>query len=111
MANSTQYKDTTFGIGDMVTVRYRIKESENKERIQPFQGIVLKIRGMGNENRMITVRKMSHSGIGVERIFPLMSPFINDIEVDKRSSYSKARAYFIRNLSQLKLRKRIYRNK
>jgi large subunit ribosomal protein L19 len=58
---------------------------------------------------MITVRKISKSGTGVERIFPMSSPFIADIKVEKKSTFSKARAYFVRDLSQKKIRQKLYR--
>lgn len=111
MANAITYKDTTLSIGDTVAVDYRIKESEDKERIQQFAGIILKIRGNSDATRMMTVRKISKSGIGVERIFPLASPFIADIKVDKKSDYRKARAYFVRDLSNKKTRQKLYSNK
>lgn len=109
MANSITYKDISFTIGDTVSVGYKIKESDNKERIQEFSGIVLKIRGATPETKMITVRKISKSGTGVERIFPMSSPFIADIKVEKKSTFSKARAYFVRDLSQKKIRQKLYR--
>jgi large subunit ribosomal protein L19 len=110
MANSISFKDKLLTIGDTICVDYKILEAENKERIQEFSGIVLKIRGATPETKMITVRKISKSGTGVERIFPLSSPFISDIRVEKRSLFSKARAYFVRDLSQKKIRQRLYKN-
>ena len=111
MANAINYKETSLGIGDTVAVDYKIKEAENKERIQQFSGIIIKIKGDSDATRMITVRKWSKSGTGVERIFPLFSPFIADIKVEKRSDFNKARAYFIRDLSNKKLRHKLYRTK
>ena len=108
MANAILYKEISIGIGDSVAVDYRIKESDDKERIQQFAGIILKIRGNTDATRMITVRKISKSGIGVERIFPLASPFIADIKLEKKSSFQKARAYFIRDLSGKKMRQKLY---
>ena len=70
----------TFKAGDTITVHYKIKEG-NKERIQNFQGVVLQRSGKGI-NATFTVRKIS-GNIGVERIFPLSSPFIDKIEVNK----------------------------
>jgi len=109
MANSIAFKDKTLSIGDTVGVDYRILEGEGKERIQQFSGIILKIRGKDDASRMITVRKISKSGVGVERIFPLSSPFIADISVKKKSMFSKARAYFVRDLSDKKTRQKLYK--
>ncbi len=69
-----------FGPGDTVTVSYRIKEG-NKERIQQYRGVVIRINGSEDKKRF-TVRKVS-DGIGVERIFPIESPFIESITVNK----------------------------
>lgn len=111
MANSIKYKDAMITIGDTVDLDYKIIEGENKERIQQFSGIAIKIKGDSDETRMITLRKISKSGIGVERIFPLASPFIDKIVISKKSSFSKSRAYFIRNLSQKSLRQKLYGQK
>lgn len=111
MANAIQYKDMSLTIGDTIAVDYRIKESDDKERIQQFSGILLKIRGGSEVNRMITVRKTSKSGIGVERIFPLASPLISAISIEKKSDFNKARAYFVRDLSNKKTRQKLYSNK
>jgi large subunit ribosomal protein L19 len=69
----------------------------------------MKIKGADVANRMITVRKMSKTGVGIERIFPVSSPFIADITLDKASNYKKARLYFIRDLSGQKLRRKLYK--
>lgn len=108
MANTIKYKDTNISVGDTIGVEYKIKESDDKERIQEFSGIVLKIKGDSDAKRMITVRKISKSGIGVERIFPLASPFIADIKLQKESHYTKSRAYFIRDISGKKVRQKLY---
>lgn len=110
MANSFKYKEDQFRIGDTVKVTYKIQEG-NKERAQAFSGILIKIRGNSVENRMITVRKLSKSGIGIERILPLQSPYITDIQPVKRTSYARAKLYFIRDLSEQKLRQKIYRSR
>ena len=83
-----------FKAGDRVTVHYKIKEG-NKERIQLFQGDVLQRRNSGIDE-MFTVRKISN-GVGVERIFPLHSPFIEKIEVNRRGKVRRARIFYLRN--------------
>lgn len=108
MANSFTYKDQELAVGDIVTVNYRIKEGD-KERQQLFEGILIKITGNTKNNKMITVRKISNSGIGVERIIPVESPFLTDIKLNKKSNYTKSKLYFIRNLSGQQLRYRLYR--
>ena len=82
-----------FGAGDNITVYYKIKEG-NKERIQPFQGVVLQRRGQG-ATETFTVRKMSGS-IGVERVFPTHSPFIEKIKVNRRGAVRRARIFYLR---------------
>ncbi|MDX1284697.1 MAG: 50S ribosomal protein L19 [Draconibacterium sp.] len=90
-----------FGAGDTITVSYKIKEG-NKERIQNFRGVVIQLRGQGN-TKTFTIRKMS-GNIGVERIFPLYSPFIESIEVNKHGSVRRKRIYYLRGLTGKKAR-------
>jgi large subunit ribosomal protein L19 len=90
-----------FGAGDTITVKYRIVEGA-KERIQNFQGVVLQVSGKG-VNKMFTVRKISNN-IGVERIFPITSPFIDGIEVNKRGKVRRARILYFRKLKGKKAR-------
>ena len=90
-----------FGAGDTVTVQYKIKEGD-KERIQSFQGVVLQRRGEGG-TETFTVRKVS-GNIGVERIFPVGSPFIEDIAVNKRGAVRRARIFYFRELRGKKAR-------
>ena len=108
MANSIKYKEIQLSVGDTITVNYKIKEGD-KERQQLFQGILLKISGNTPETRMITVRKISNTGLGVERVIPLISPHLTDISLEKKSLYTKSKLYFIRNLSGQQLRYRLYR--
>ena len=82
-----------FGAGDTITVSYKIKEG-NKERIQQFQGVVLQRRGTG-ATETFTVRKMS-GNVGVERIFPISSPFIDEIALNKKGSVRRARIFYFR---------------
>lgn len=83
--------------GDTITVTYRIKEGD-KERLQKFRGVVLQISGATPFTKTFTVRKIS-SGVGVERIFPFQSPFIDSIEVNKVGHVRRARIFYLRNLS------------
>jgi len=90
-----------FGAGDTIVVYYKIIEG-NKERVQPFQGTVIQIRGE-KEVKTFTVRKIS-GGIGVERIFPYNSPKIDKIEVKKRGKVRRARIFYLRELRGKKAR-------
>ena len=83
-------------IGDTVRVHTRIREGE-KERIQVFEGIVIRYR-KGGVRASITVRKVSH-GVGVERIFPLAATSIAKIEVKAHGQVRRAKLYYLRNLS------------
>lgn len=86
----------SFNSGDTITVAYRIKEG-NKERIQQYRGVVIRISGHGTKKRF-TVRKIA-DGVGVERIFPIESPFIDSITVNKLGRVRRARLYYLRNLT------------
>lgn len=84
-----------FNAGDTVNVHYRVREGE-KERIQQYQGVVINMRGSGS-NKTFIVRKMS-GNIGVERIFPLYSPFIAKIEVKKEGKVRRSKLFYLREL-------------
>lgn len=90
-----------FKAGDTITVFYKIIEG-TKERIQQYQGVVLQRKGIAS-SQTFTVRKISN-GIGVERIFPLFSPKIDKIVVDKRGIVRRARIFYLRNISGKKAR-------
>ena len=90
-----------FNSGDTITVAYKIIEG-SKERIQLYRGVVIKISGHGDKKRF-TVRKMSGT-IGVERIFPIESPNIDSIEVNKRGKVRRAKLYYLRKLTGKKAR-------
>ncbi|KKQ24044.1 MAG: 50S ribosomal protein L19 [Candidatus Roizmanbacteria bacterium GW2011_GWC1_37_12] len=110
MANLLSYKDKQFKVGDTLSIHYKIKEGD-KERIQIFKGILLKIKGDTPETRMFTVRKITKSGDGVERIIALSSPYIQDIVSLKKTSYKRSKAYFIRGLTEQEIRTKLYHTK
>lgn len=98
-SKKTEYP--AFKPGDTITVHYKIKEG-NKERIQQFQGVVIRRSGEGTKETF-TVRKMS-GNVGVERIFPLVSPFIDKIEVNKKGMVRRSRIFYLRDLTGKKAR-------
>lgn len=100
-AFATRKEHPAFKSGDTVTISYRIKEG-NKERIQQYRGVVIRISGEGDKKRF-TVRKMSEN-VGVERIFPIESPFIEQIVVNKVGKVRRSKLYYLRNLTGKKAR-------
>lgn len=100
-ATGKEGKFPKFKAGDTITVAYRIVEG-NKERVQLYRGVVIKICGHG-DNRRFTVRKMSGT-VGVERIFPINSPAIDNIEVNKIGKVRRAKLYYLRKLTGKKAR-------
>ncbi len=91
-----------FKAGDTITVTYKIKEGD-KERLQKFKGTVIQLRGASANTRTFTIRKIS-SGVGVERIFPFESPFIESIELNKIGKVRRARIFYLRALAGKKAR-------
>jgi large subunit ribosomal protein L19 len=85
-----------FKAGDTVTVHYKIKEGE-KERVQQYQGVVIQ-RNSSGITETFTVRKMSNS-VGVERVFPVHSPFIDKVEINKVAVVRRARLFYLRGLT------------
>ena len=85
-----------FAPGDTVRVHVRIKESETKERLQAFEGVVISKKGRAS-SATFTVRRVSF-GVGIERIFPLHSPTISSIEVVGKGKVRRARLYYLRDL-------------
>ncbi len=85
-----------FSVGDTVRVYFRIVEG-NKERVQPFEGVVIKFSG-AMHRRTFTVRRIT-GGIGVERTFPLYSPRLEKVEVRRRGKVRRAKLYYLRGLS------------
>ena len=100
-AFATGKKFPEFKAGDTITVAYKIVEG-TKERIQLYRGVVIKISGHGDKKRF-TVRKMSGT-VGVERIFPIESPAIDSIEVNKHGKVRRAKLYYLRALTGKKAR-------
>lgn len=111
MANIIAYNGKSLRIGDTIDVHYKLLEKEEvsgkakkekkeevRERIQIFEGILIAIKG-SNESRMITVRRIGTGAIGVERIFPLDSPWIKDITVKKSAKVRRAKLYYLRELT------------
>ncbi|WP_176466195.1 50S ribosomal protein L19 [Aliifodinibius salipaludis] len=83
-----------FKTGDTVVVHYRVREGD-KERIQKFEGLVISRRGTG-ANQTFMVRKISAGNIGVERIFPLHSPFVAKIELKRQGDIKRSKLYYLR---------------
>lgn len=94
-------KHPEFGAGDTINVHYRITEGD-KSRIQQFRGVVIQLKGSGL-TKMFTVRKIS-SGVGVERIFPMHSPNVEQIDVIKKGKVRRARIFYQRERSGKKAR-------
>ncbi len=90
--------------GDVVKVYRKIKEGKNKERIQVFEGMIISIKGKQSSSPMITVRKVSKGGYGVEIIIPINSPNIDKVELIKRAKVRRSKLYYTRDKSAKALR-------
>jgi len=100
--NETLRRDLPpFKVGDTVAVHVKVREGD-KERIQVFQGLVIRRRG-GGVGETFTVRKIS-SGVGVERVFPVQSPLVTRVDIKSRGYVRRARLYYLRDLSGKKAR-------
>jgi large subunit ribosomal protein L19 len=100
--NETLRRDLPpFKVGDTVAVHVKVREGD-KERIQVFQGLVIRRRG-GGVGETFTVRKIS-SGVGVERVFPVQSPLVTKVDIKSRGYVRRARLYYLRDLSGKKAR-------
>lgn len=97
MANSFTYQDQTINVGDTVSVHQKIVE-EDKSRNQIFTGIIIAVSG-SSEQRLFTVRKISTNSIGVERIFPVNSPNLTQIEVKTKGHVKRSKLYYLRDRS------------
>lgn len=99
MALRIKHKSQEFGIGDRVKVSQRIKEGE-KTRLAVFEGMVIKIRGIGGR-KMFTIRRIGEAFIGIERIFPIDLPTIEKVEVVKKGTMgvNRAKLYYTREKS------------
>lgn len=98
---------TRFSIGDTIQVHQKIIEGEGKDqkiRYQIFEGMLIAIKGKGS-NKSITVRKISSNQIGVERIWPLSSPWITKINLKSKGKVRRAKLYYTRKQSRKQLRK------
>lgn len=97
LVEQTQVHDNLpkFNVGDTVNVHYRVREGE-KERIQQYEGVVINMRG-SSANRTFTVRKISNN-VGVERVFPMYTPFIAKLEVKKEGKVRRAKLFYLRDL-------------
>ena len=100
--NAVSKEFPRFASGDTITVHYKIKEG-NKERVQQYRGVVIQRKGGSGITATFTVRKMSGE-IGVERIFPVTSPFIEKIEVNKYGKVRRAKIFYLRKLTGKKAR-------
>lgn len=92
-------------IGSTIRVNSKIKEA-GKERIQSFEGVVIARKGSGL-NEMITIRKISSGGVGVERTFPVCSPFIESIKIIKKGKSKRAKLYYLREYAGKKAKKQV----
>jgi large subunit ribosomal protein L19 len=119
MALQITHNDITFRVGDTVRVHYRIIEREKKagktkrsvkeeikERVQPYEGVVISIKG-ADENKAFTVRHIASNQIGMERVFPIVSPWIEKIEVKREGMVRRSKLYYLRNRPNLNIKKRI----
>jgi large subunit ribosomal protein L19 len=86
---------TPFAVGDSVTVESKIQEGD-KTRVQKFKGIVIRISG-SKENKTFTVRHISPGGMGVERTWPVITPWIQKISVEKQGDVRRAKLYYLRS--------------
>ncbi len=87
-----------FRPGDTVRVDYKIREGADKFRIQPFEGVCIRYK-KGTADGSFTVRKISANGVGVERVFPIYSPYVEGVTVKARGIVRRSRLYYLRDLA------------
>ena len=104
--NTEERKKLDIRTGDTVRVWQKIEEDKGKIRLQAFEGIVLAIKHGKEAGGTFTVRKVV-DGVGVERIFPIYSPMIGEIEIIKRAKVRRAKLYFVREKAQKEIRKKM----
>lgn len=104
--NIEERKKLDIRTGDTLRVWQKIEEDKGKFRLQAFEGIVLAIKHGKTSGGTFTVRKVV-DGVGVERIFPIYSPMIDEIEVVKRAKVRRAKLYFVREKAQKEIRKKM----
>jgi large subunit ribosomal protein L19 len=95
--NEPNSKIPDFGPGDTVRVNFRIREGD-RERVQAFQGVVIRRQNGKGPAANFTVRRIAGGGVGVERIFPLHSPLIDSLEVTRQGAVRRAKLYYLRGL-------------
>lgn len=100
--NMNKGKMVSFAVGDTVKVNVKVREGD-KERVQAYSGTVIARDGGGGATATFTVRRISH-GVGVERVFPVHSPYIASIEVQAASGVRRAKLYYLRKVSSRKTR-------
>ena len=100
-ANAEKFGKTEFDVGDALDVYVKIHEGE-KERVQVFKGTVIAMDGSGATGTF-TVRRISH-GVGIERVFPLCSPYLDKVEVTRSAQVRRAKLYYLRKLRGKKAR-------
>jgi len=106
MANTVKIKDIEAHIGDQLKIHYSFVEKE-KKKIQIFEGILLAVKGR-ESNKMFMLRKVPKSNIGVERIFPVESPFIEKVEISKKGTTRRAKIYYIRDRSHREIKDKLF---
>lgn len=94
--NEKNEKLPALHVGDSVTVHVRVNVGERNERVQIVRGVIIRLRGAGN-NRNFTVRRIAANGVGVERTFMLNSPRIEDIEVHRHAVVRQSNLYYLRD--------------